>query len=151
MDKIDWATTLIAWMPSPGAVPVTEEAHINLIANFCKYVGVNFWDKIELFEGDPLASKKQISDDGLSKNTLFEEASVQILDHRKVWKVQQKKHPKRQTYEFPFVANLGGQLRYMKFQIEEGMPGLSSPSRVGKVWLRYHVSDQKIEVKYVEN
>lgn len=152
MAKLNWEETLKDWQASPGAVLVSESERIRLVSQFCKYVAENMWDKIEFFEADPLAAKGILEKDKLSKNAVFEQAAIQITEHQKVWAVVQVKFPDRLTYEFPLVVEVDKKLRYMKFQINEGVKGLASPSKVKKVWLRYHVSAQaEIEVKYVEN
>lgn len=148
MSKVDWSSFIDTWQPSQGASPVTDPTRVKQIADFCKFVGANLWDRIEYFD-NPLASKQQIERDRISKNEVFESASDQLSIHGKVWEVVQAKFPDRLTYEFPLAVNIDGRLRYMKFQIGEGVKGLASPSKVKKVWLRYHISDQEIEVKYV--
>lgn len=151
MDQVDWKKAEAEWKPStPEAVRV-EQAKINLIIAFCRYVAENLWNRIEHFEGNPEEGKKQLATDGLSKNEVFELAAKQIEQHGLVWAVVQKKFPDRLSYEFPLVVKVDEKFRYMKFQIVEGVKGLASPSKVKKVWLRYHVSSQDgIEVVYVE-
>lgn len=150
MKQVDWEKSLKDWKPSSDeAIPLTEETQITQVAGFCKYVGDHCWDSIEYFERVALTSKQNIEKDGLSKNSVFLLAAEQILQHRKVWKVKQQKRPNCLTYEFPLAVTVDNQLRYMKFQINEGVNGLASPNKVKRIGLRYHPSDLLIEVIYV--
>ena len=148
--EVDWNSTLGIWRPSGGAQKVAGKGKIENIARFCDYVGNNFWDKIEYF-GAGILEAKRIIDCGLSKNDVFSLASTQICQHLSVWEVRQGMYPSRLTYEFPFFAEGGAYMMYMKFQLKEGYKGLSSPQKVKKVWLDFHTSDQKIEVIYVQD
>lgn len=150
MKKINWAETTNDWRPSGGATKVDQEARITMVANFCKYVAENCWDSIEYFEANPLDSKKKLDDDKQSKNSVFELAAKQLLQHKMLWEVKQHKHPDRLSYEFPLAIEIDNKLRYMKFQIAEGVKGLTAPNTVKKVWLRYHVSSLNVEVIYEE-
>lgn len=150
MKKINWEESLRNWQPSAGATLVTDVNRLSQIVAFCKYVGEYCFRRIEYFD-NPLASKKQVDDDKVSKSEVFEIAAKQIAEHKKVWEVKQALHPDRLTYEFPLAIPDGKKFRYMKFQISEGIKGLNAPSSVKKVYLRYHIANQQIEVKYVEN
>lgn len=150
MGKINWQETLKDWQPSAGATKVDQEARITLVSNFCRFVAENCWDTIEHFESNPLESKRKLDSDKQSKNSVFELASKQLLEHKSLWAVTQRKYPNRLSYEFPLVVEVDNKLRYMKFQIEEGVKGLASPNTVKNIWLRYHDSKQTIEVVYNE-
>jgi len=147
LKQVNWDESLNEWLPSVGAIPMTDDNRIAQVATFCKYVGENCFGRIEYFD-DPLASKKQVEEDGISKCEVFEIAAKQLLEHKKLWEVVQSKYPDRLTFEFPLAIPDGERMRYLKFQISEGVKGLTSPSKVRKVYLRYHISDQQIEVRY---
>ena len=144
--EIDWQKTLEKWKPSRGATQVRDKGGINSIIGFCKYVSGHFWGKIELFS---LEIKKELEICGISKNEVFELASIQIPQHGKIWKVRQHKFPDTLSYEFPLFVKFDNYLRYVKFQIKEGTKGLNSPNILKNIWLDFHISNQNLEVIYV--
>ena len=85
--RVDWEKSLQNWSPSQGARPISQEGQINKIIELMNYVVEDFVGKRseDILLLNPEETKNRLIEHMYAKDSLIEDAALQLMEHKKVW------------------------------------------------------------------
>ncbi len=144
-----WNERFKKWQPSGKSTLVEDE---QLIEDLIKIL--NYWvkeeKKVDFFGStiSPLNSINELTGDGFDRWGVLREASVQITEHKKLWKTSgHEQH--LPTYETGLWIIRNNVFKYFKFQIKADGQNWRVPSKIKSLSINYH-KDSKAEGVEIE-